>query len=67
LTLNLGLRWDKETIHRPLALPRLNFTYRKRMSHRFSVNANYTLASAYGYDAGHHPALWSEFGVRFSF
>jgi hypothetical protein len=29
-----------------------NFSYRKRLSQRFSVNANYTLAWAYGYDAG---------------
>ena len=30
----------------------LNFTYRRRMSNRFSVNANYTLAWANGYDSG---------------
>ena len=30
----------------------VNFSYRQRMSHRFSLNANYTLAWAYGYDAG---------------
>jgi hypothetical protein len=30
----------------------INFSYRQRMSHRFSLNANYTLAWAYGYDSG---------------
>ena len=30
----------------------LNFSYRRRMSKRFSANANYTLAWARGYDAG---------------
>ena len=30
----------------------VNFSYRKRMSSHFSVNANYTLSWAYGYDAG---------------
>jgi hypothetical protein len=30
----------------------VNFTFRQRMSHRFTVNANYTLAWAYSYDAG---------------
>jgi outer membrane receptor protein involved in Fe transport len=29
-----------------------NFSYRQRMSRHFSLNANYTLAWAYGYDAG---------------
>jgi hypothetical protein len=33
----------------------VNFSFRKRMSQRFSVNANYTLAWAYGYDAGGGP------------
>jgi outer membrane receptor protein involved in Fe transport len=28
----------------------LSFAYKQRLSHRFSVNANYTLAWAYGYD-----------------
>jgi Carboxypeptidase regulatory-like domain/TonB dependent receptor len=30
----------------------LNFSYRQRMSHHFSLNANYTLSWAYGYDGG---------------
>ena len=30
----------------------VNFIYRRRMSNRFSVNANYTLSWAYGYDSG---------------
>ena len=30
----------------------VNFSFRQRMSHRFSLNANYTLAWAYGYDSG---------------
>jgi len=30
----------------------INFSFRQRMSHRFSVNANYTLAWAYSYDSG---------------
>jgi hypothetical protein len=30
----------------------LNFSYRQRMTHHFSMNANYTLAWARGYDAG---------------
>lgn len=30
----------------------VNFTFRQRMSRHFSLNANYTLAWAYGYDAG---------------
>jgi outer membrane receptor protein involved in Fe transport len=30
----------------------LNFSYRQRMSHRFSLNANYTLAYAYGWNSG---------------
>lgn len=30
----------------------VNFSYRRRMSNHFSVNANYTLAWAYGYDSG---------------
>ncbi len=29
-----------------------NFSFRQRMTHHFSVNANYTLAWAYGYDSG---------------
>jgi len=29
-----------------------NFSFRQRMSRHFSLNANYTLAWAYGYDAG---------------
>jgi outer membrane receptor protein involved in Fe transport len=30
----------------------VNFSYRQRMSHRFSLNANYTLAYAYGWNSG---------------
>lgn len=30
----------------------VNFSYRQRMSHRFSLNANYTLSWAYSFDAG---------------
>lgn len=30
----------------------VNFSFRQRMSHHFTVNANYTLAWAYGYDTG---------------
>lgn len=30
----------------------INFSYRRRMSNHFTVNANYTLSWAYGYDAG---------------
>ncbi len=30
----------------------VNFSYRKRMSNHLSLNANYTLSWAYGYDAG---------------
>jgi outer membrane receptor protein involved in Fe transport len=30
----------------------VNFSYRKQMSNHFTVNANYTLAWAYGYDSG---------------
>jgi outer membrane receptor protein involved in Fe transport len=30
----------------------INFSYRQRMSHHFSLNANYTLSWAYGYDSG---------------
>lgn len=30
----------------------INLSYRQRMSRHFSLNANYTLAWAYGYDAG---------------
>ena len=30
----------------------VNLSYRQRMSHHFSLNANYTLAWAYGYDYG---------------
>jgi outer membrane receptor protein involved in Fe transport len=30
----------------------VNFSYRQRMTHHFTVNANYTLAWAYGYDSG---------------
>ena len=30
----------------------MNISLRRRMSHHFSVNANYTLASAYSYDGG---------------
>src|SRR5229473_8415946 len=30
----------------------INFIYRQRMTHNFSVNANYTLAWAYAYDGG---------------
>jgi outer membrane receptor protein involved in Fe transport len=33
----------------------VNFSYRQRMSHRFSLNANYTLSWAYGYDSGGGP------------
>jgi len=30
----------------------VNFSFRQRMAHHFSLNANYTLSWAYGYDAG---------------
>jgi outer membrane receptor protein involved in Fe transport len=30
----------------------INFSFRQRMSHNFSLTANYTLAWAYGFDAG---------------
>jgi len=30
----------------------VNFSFRQRMSHRFQVSANYTLAWAYSYDGG---------------
>jgi hypothetical protein len=54
----------------------INFSYRQRMSRRFSLNANYTLAWAKGYDSGggtdtffrnyardgYHPFASSEFG-----
>jgi outer membrane receptor protein involved in Fe transport len=30
----------------------INFSFRQRMTHHFSLNANYTLAWAYGYDGG---------------
>jgi outer membrane receptor protein involved in Fe transport len=30
----------------------MNLSFRQRMTHRFTVNANYTLAWAYSYDAG---------------
>jgi hypothetical protein len=30
----------------------VNFSYRQRMSHHFSLNANYTLAWAYGWNSG---------------
>lgn len=33
----------------------INFSFRQRMTHHFSVNANYTLAWAYGYDTGGGP------------
>jgi hypothetical protein len=33
----------------------VNFSLRQRMSHHFSVNANYTLSWAYGYDTGGGP------------
>jgi outer membrane receptor protein involved in Fe transport len=33
----------------------INFSYRQRMSRHFSLNANYTLAWAYGYDSGGGP------------
>jgi hypothetical protein len=33
----------------------VNFSYRQRMMHGFSLNANYTLAWAYGYDIGGGP------------
>ena len=33
----------------------MNFSYRQRMSHHFSLNANYTLSWAYGYDGGGGP------------
>ncbi len=33
----------------------MNFSYRQRMSHHFSINANYTLSWAYGYDGGGGP------------
>jgi hypothetical protein len=33
----------------------MNLSYRQRMNHHFSINANYTLAWAYGYDGGGGP------------
>ena len=33
----------------------VNFSFRQRMTHHFSVNANYTLSWAYGYDGGGGP------------
>jgi Carboxypeptidase regulatory-like domain len=33
----------------------VNFSFRQRMSHHLSINANYTLAWAYGYDGGGGP------------
>jgi hypothetical protein len=30
----------------------VNFSYRRRLSNHFSINANYTLAWSYGYDSG---------------
>jgi len=33
----------------------INLSYRQRMSHRFSLTANYTLSWAYGYDGGGGP------------
>jgi outer membrane receptor protein involved in Fe transport len=33
----------------------VNFSYRRRMSSHFSLNANYTLSWAYGYDGGGGP------------
>jgi hypothetical protein len=33
----------------------VNFSFRQRMSHHFTINANYTLAWAYGYDVGGGP------------
>jgi hypothetical protein len=33
----------------------VNFSYRQRMARHFSLNANYTLAWAYGYDTGGGP------------
>jgi hypothetical protein len=33
----------------------VNFSYRQRMSHHVSLNANYTLSWAYGYDGGGGP------------
>ena len=34
----------------------VNFSFRRRMSRHFSLNTNYTLAWAYGYDVGGGPA-----------
>jgi hypothetical protein len=42
---------DDESINRN-RYDGVNFSFRQRMSRHFSVNANYTLAWAYGYDAG---------------
>jgi outer membrane receptor protein involved in Fe transport len=33
----------------------INLSYRQRLSHHFSLNANYTLSWAYGYDGGGGP------------
>jgi outer membrane receptor protein involved in Fe transport len=33
----------------------INFSFRQRMSHHFSMQANYTLSWAYGYDSGGGP------------
>jgi outer membrane receptor protein involved in Fe transport len=42
---------DDESINRS-HYDGFNFSYRQRMTHHFSINANYTLAWAYSYDGG---------------
>jgi hypothetical protein len=49
-----------------------NFSYRQRMTHHFSINANYTLAWAYGYDSGggsfrNYPILSTNFLASYNF
>lgn len=50
----------------------LNFSYRRRLTRRFSMNANYTLAKAESYDAGggsfrNYPALATNFLASYDF
>ena len=64
---------DDESINRS-RYDGINLSYRQRLSHHFSLNTNYTLSWAYGYDAGgftafrnyardgYHPFASAEFG-----